>query len=174
MPASKKPRKKYRQKYSATVNPLAYVLSGFKPLTTDSKTKLGTINHGSMVALVNGTAVRNDWDNICVLINMSVVMSEMVFQEAYLDDLKLAMLAHAHCGRRLNTHGKFGYSGEEINAVNFAMEIHDQQLEQITVAELEATHKEVARRIRQGNIAHSIKEQTNEQSSNVAESAAAS
>jgi hypothetical protein len=71
------------------------------------------------------------------------------------------MKAHAESGRRYLNIGKFGYSGQELNAVNIGMDIHDAQLELATVETLEKAHIEVAARIRRGQTHYFVEGKTN-------------
>lgn len=149
------------QKY-LKINPMAYLLTGMSRLSSKTVTTLKTINHGSMVALTNGTADKSDWDNITTVLNMGVVLSENVFHRAHLQDFKDAQVAHVSCGRRLEKHGKFGYTGPELEIVNHAMNIHDAQLDVSTVGEVEDAHREVYKRLTNGKIDYTVKEKSDE------------
>lgn len=159
MAANKKPRKKYRPK-GVIPDPISYVVSGLQPLASSDKLRLGIINHGSMQRLVTGKADREDWQNICTLLNVCVVMAEQGIGEEFISDIKNAMLAHATCGKRLVKHGKLGYTGEELNLVNTAIEIHDQQLALATVQQMELAHKEVYKRLLNKHIYVSVRDES--------------
>ncbi|NVN99267.1 MAG: hypothetical protein HXX17_08085 [Geobacteraceae bacterium] len=113
-------------------------------------TKLQIINHGAMNAMVTGKATKQDWDVVCTALNMAAVLADGGLGSEYLEAIKAAMKAHAESGRRYLAIGKFGFSGQELNAVNIGMDIHDAQLELATVEMLEKAHIEVAARIRRG------------------------
>ncbi len=157
MPSNKRPAKKYKPK-PILANPVQYVVSGFKPVSPAAATKLKIINHGAMNALVRGTASKTDWDYVCTALNVAVVLAEMGIGDEYLEDIKQAMMAHAACGKRHYNGGRFGYTGEQLTAVNKALEIHDAQVDTATVAEMEKAHMEVHRRLTHKIIEHRVKE----------------
>jgi hypothetical protein len=140
------------------VNPVDYVVSGFKPITRESAVKLKLINHSAMLSLTNGTATKSDWDYICAALNVAVVLAEHGIGVEYFDDIKTAMMAHAACGKRYYNGGRFGYTGEQLTAVNKALEIHDAQVDIATVAEMERGHIEVAKRLADKHISYRVKE----------------
>lgn len=157
MSANKKPRKKYRPR-PVIVDPVSYVVDGFKLPEPDKVMKIRLLNHGAMTALVQGTATKNDWQYVCTALNVAIVLAENGVGEEYMLQIKEAMLAHAQCGKRLYTQGRAGYTGPQLTAVNLGVEIHDAQLEIATVAQMEKAHLEVAKRLRNKQIEFSVKE----------------
>jgi len=129
-------RSKYRPKPIIT-DPLNWVLNGFKTLEETELTRLGVMHHQALHAMTHGTGVWEDWNTICHMTNLAVALSQMVFGNAYLDDLKEAMVAHARCGRRHLDGKSLAYTGPELQAINTAAEIITEQLRLATRAELE-------------------------------------
>lgn len=154
MPSNRKPLKKHRPR--SLKNPLEYVLSGLKPIESKELLKIRILNHGALRSLTNGTATKKDWDYVCAYLNIMTVLAEAGLGSEYLDTVNSAMVAHAQCGKRLLSQGKFGYTGPELSLVNLALEVHEAQLEVITVAELEKAHVEVAKRLELGKIKHKV------------------
>jgi hypothetical protein len=157
MPSNKKPRKKYKPR-PVIADPVAFVVGGMQQITPENTLRLKLINHGSMKALTDGSATKTEWDYICTALNVTVVMAEMGLGDDYMDDIKAAMLAHAQCGKRLYQGGRLGYTGEQLTAVNKALEIHDAQIDIATVAELEKAHMEVQKRLNNKKISYRVKE----------------
>jgi hypothetical protein len=164
MAANKKPRKKYVPKRNLT-NPLAFVLEGVKPLEHDRRTTLRIINHAALAALVRGEGSHDDWQQVCSAINMAIAFAEMGLGTDYIPEIRQAMRAHAECGSRLHRHGKFGYSGTELQAVNLVMDVHDAQLEEAAVQQIETAGRIVKESIRRKNFYVSVKEIVNERPS---------
>lgn len=147
MAANKKPRKKYKPK-PILQNPVAFVVEGMQPADPGLVLMARLKNHSALKALVSGTATQADWQFVCNALNCSVVLAEALHLcEEYLDEIKAGMLAHALCGRRAKTHGSFGYTGEQLTAVNTAIEIHDDQLAMATVKQMESAAAEVQHRL---------------------------
>jgi len=157
MPSNKKPRKKYKPK-PVMLDPVGYVVGGMKPIAAENTLRLKLINHGSMKALTDGSATRTDWDYICTALNVAVVLAEYGVGDDYIEQIRAAMLAHAQCGKRMYNGGRLGYTGEQLTAVNLALEVHDAQIDTATVAEMERAHIEVQKRLNNKHIKYRVKE----------------
>lgn len=118
-------------------DPLNYVLAGFKPISEKHQQTVAAMHHSALESLTHGTAKWSDWDVVRNMINTAVALSQTVYGNAYLDDLKAAMVAHAKCGRRFLDGKSLGYTGEELQAINTAVEIVTEQFRLSTVAEIE-------------------------------------
>lgn len=159
-------RKRTRRKVYEPVNPLALVMTRLSKLTREEINKLQAINHAAMHSLVHGNGTHDDWQIITSALNMCVVMDDMVYALSYSDELAAAIEAHAECGVRFKLTGKLGYTGVQLNAVNLALEIHDRQLEQATVAEIEDAINEVNKRCKDPNKRSTVMSRVIKQSSN--------
>ena len=146
MPTAKKPKKKYKPKPVLQDN-LGYVLTGVRPIEQSKLVNLKLKNHMALKAMTSGSAHRDDWQVLCAAFNMAAVLCDQSVGTEYLQLVKDGMKAHASCRRRFDVVGKLGYSGVELNAVNTAMEVHDAQLEAITVIQVEDAVREVNRRL---------------------------
>lgn len=136
MPNTKKPRKKYRPK-TVRLDNTTHVLQGMSLLAPSTIADVQLHNHSSMLALTQGNGTMGDWQRVTGALNMAVVLDEQTFQSAYHDDLLAALKAHGRCGVRAFKGGKYGYSGPDLTAVNYAFEIHNEQLKRCTVGEME-------------------------------------
>lgn len=144
MPASAKPRKRYRP--GAAVNKARLARLGKQPVS-ETCDAVRFRNHEALTALVSGTAGKREWADVAEAINVAIVLCETLYEEPLQRAMLLrAAVAHARCGARFLNQNKYGYSGEELVAVNTAMEVHDAQLADITFAELCRAHAEVKRR----------------------------
>jgi hypothetical protein len=132
------------------VNPVAYVIEGLTPVKDydsyliDLKIK----NHGAMTALTQGRA---DKDQISFLINMSnaaEALCIMGFKQEYVELILEGSDALLEVGRRGAKTGSFVLKAEEMNALNLLMQIHDEQLELITVKDMEKANEIVLRELR--------------------------
>jgi len=159
MGTNKKPAKKYRPR-QVIQDPLKYVLSGFDSVTANDQLRLKIINHGAMARLNDGAATRQEWDEVCAALNMAQAMAEQGLGAEYLSDINAAMAAHASAGRRSIRWAKMRYEGAELDTVNAAIDVFDAQLEAATVWDVERAHIEVAKRIRNKQFEHKVKETT--------------
>lgn len=152
MGTTKKPRKKYRPKPMLS-NPLGYVLESMVPLRdhdfpmTDLKIK----NHMAMTMLTQGTAKKDDMDKLVALSNVTEALWELGFGKEYRNvcvDGRYAILSIIN---RATKHSKFTPTGPEITMLNTLMELHDAQMEIITVKDMEKALDIVRTKIRTGN-----------------------
>lgn len=138
MGTTKKPRKKYRPK-PVLQNPVGYVLESMVPIRShdfplvDLKIK----NHMAMTMLLQGKAKKDDMDKLIALSNMSEALWELGFGKEYQNvcvDGRYAILSIVN---RATKHGRFTPTGPEITMLNTLMELHDAQMEVITVKDME-------------------------------------
>jgi hypothetical protein len=134
-------RKKSSYKPRAIIaDTLSYVKSGMKPLTSigDEAVKLQVKNHDALNNIRMGTGTRADVDTVLTAMNIAEAMAkEAKLGIDWLDELEQAQDAVASMGERGLATGRFVFRGPELTKINLAMEVHDLQLANCTVAELE-------------------------------------
>ena len=133
-----KKKSKYRPK-GLLINPLQYVLESLKPVKhhdsylIDLKIK----NHGAMDALTKGVAVRSDMDVLINMVNVVEALYRLGFGEDYGAEIRQGLDAlHAVGSRGIET-GRFILKAHEMSHLNLVMELHDAQMEVITVKDME-------------------------------------
>lgn len=162
MPASKKPRKKYRPG-AVIANPIAFVMSGIKRATDDQILAVKTINHGAVDALVKGTGSREDWNYLNNAVNMALVLAEAStiggYGHEYWTLLNEAQKALGNIGRRFLKWRKWQVLEPETRLLGVAMDVHHAQIEAATVKDIERAQGEVNRRVRDKNKRHRVIDQ---------------
>ena len=131
-------RSKYRPK-KVLVNPVWYVLEGMTPVVKHDSflIDLKIKNHLSMSSLTQGKATREDMDKLINMANIAEALYRLGFGADYKDVLQegsSALLAIARRGAETN---RFVLWGAEMKALNTLMELHDAQMEVITVKDME-------------------------------------
>ena len=147
MPKTKKPRKAYRPR-PVIANPVGYVIEGMTRISTEEVIRMLATNHDAMVRLTKGQGSVDDWRVVTGALNMAAVLDEQVYDCAYQDELSEALRAHGRCGVRRWNGGNFGYTGPDLQRVNFALSVHDEQMAKATVGEIERALAESERRSR--------------------------
>ena len=133
-----KKRSKYRPK-GKLINPVAYVLESLKPVRyhdsylVDLKIK----NHGSMDALTKGNAGRTEIDLLINMGNTTEALYRLGFGEDYGDVVEQGLDALHEVGSRGVQTGRFILKAHEMSHLNLLMELHDAQMEVITVKDME-------------------------------------
>lgn len=121
------------------LNTMAYVVESLTPVKehdsylVDVKIK----NHGAMTALTQGNA---DRDQMQFLINMSNNAESLCIMGIKKQDMELVIEgsdALFEVGRRGAETGRFVLRAHEMNSINLLMQIHDKQLELVTVKQMQ-------------------------------------
>lgn len=149
MPASKKPRKAYRPK-ARLVNPMEYVLEGFAPVASAGSylTDLKVHNHMAMADLMRGEAKKKQMDTLIAMSNICEALQRMGHGEEYKDVTVEGRFALLSVIFRAVERLKFIPTGTEINQLNLLMELHDAQMDTITVRDMEKAIQLAQRELR--------------------------
>lgn len=131
-------RSSYRPK-GVLINPLAYVLEGLKPLREHDSTliDLKIKNHAAMESLTKGRAVRSDMDILINMVNVVEALYRLGFGEDYGDVVQQGLDALHEVGKRGVQTGRFILKAQEMSHLNTIMELHDAQMEIITIKDME-------------------------------------
>ena len=136
MAGNKRPAKKYRPK-GVRLDIVGYVCRGLVPLHDSLRINLLTKIHDAMVEITQGRGTKAHWVLGADALNMAQILDEQVFAAAYEEKFRLAHAAHAACGMRFVGGKTMLYTGEELQYVNFALEVHEEQLSKATLGEVE-------------------------------------
>lgn len=143
-------RSKYRPK-PMLQNPLGYVLESLTPIAKMDKyfIELKIKNHMALANLTKGVAVRHDIDSLIQSVNMVEALYRLGFGREYFTEVRAGLDALHAVGVRGVETGRFVLKSDEMNALNVAMELHDAQLEVITLKDMENAIKLVNEELRQ-------------------------
>jgi hypothetical protein len=132
-----KKRSKYKPK-GVRLDNMAWVQSGLKRVDEVSASATIKIrNHDAMNTLRLGSATRAEIDIIINALNIAEALAQRGVGSDWMPELRAAQDALYTLARRGLT-SRFIVRGDELTALNLAMEIHDAQLETVTVRQLEA------------------------------------
>lgn len=131
-----------------------YVLSGFSKMANNpAAVDLRIKNHSSLKAIIEGRATRDDVDLMIAALNVTEALAKQNNAlggdwQTEIQAAQEALLTMTRRGIRLGD--RFIFKAQELTAVNLAMEIHDAQIDQCTVAQLESALDLVQKTIRNG------------------------
>lgn len=150
-------RSKYKPR-AVLANPVAYVLEGLTPVAAHDSylVDLKIKNHGAMAALTRGQATRADMDILIAMSNMIEALWTLGFGKDYTEIMCAGQAALIEVGRRGLTSGKFILRASEMTALNELMELHDAQMDVVTVGDIERGIAVIRKREAAGKI-HRIK-----------------
>lgn len=142
-------RSKYRPK-PIIADTMTWVRAGMKRVDEVSASATIKIrNHDAMNTLRLGAATRLQIDTIIDAMNIAEALAKRGFGSDWLPELQDAQDKLLGLARRGVANGfRFIVRGDELTALNMAMEIHDAQLEVVTVKELETAMHDVMENLR--------------------------
>jgi hypothetical protein len=141
-------RSKYKPK-GVRLDALNWVLSGLKPVSQvgDALVILKAKNHSALTEVVQGRGNRDQIDVLIAALNMCEAYAIHGKGKDWLPEINEAQDALYEMAQRGIDTEKFLFRGLEMQAVNLAMEIHDAQLEESTVKQLEDMSNFVTKQI---------------------------
>ena len=117
---------------------MAFVQAGIRSFEAlPAGTTLRVKNHDALNNLRMGIANRADMDMLIAASNIAEAMRRMGKGTDWTDELKAGHDALLAVARRGVTSMHFVMTGQELQALNLLMEIHDAQLDSCTVQEVE-------------------------------------
>jgi hypothetical protein len=144
-------RSKYKPK---GINPdnISYVLSGFRKVATlpVAGIKLLTRNHSALEEILHGRGTHEHVDVLIAAMNMCETLAHMGIGEDWIPEILKAQQAIYNLAQRGISGKKFVFTGPEMSIVKQMMELHDRQLEECTVAQMEKALDVVSEFIRLG------------------------
>jgi hypothetical protein len=130
---------------------MGYVMESMTPIAAMDKyfIELKIKNHLALTRLTKGEADRTDIDTLIASTNVTEALYRLGFGREYGDVVKDGLDALRDVGRRGVESGRFVLKSAEMNALNLVMELHDAQLEIITLRDMEKAIELVKEEFRQ-------------------------
>lgn len=150
-------KSKYRPK-GVIIDTMRWVQAGMKKVDAiGAATTLKIRNYDAMNNLRTGTAERRDIDAIIDAMNVAEALAKRGAGGDWLAEIQDAQDNLLVLARRGVAAGnKFIVRGEELKALNLGMQIHDAQLEAVTVRELELAMQDVLENLRLKKMRHIV------------------
>ena len=143
-------RSKYRPK-GVIMNTMAFVVESLTPVTKHDTylVDLKIRNHMALTNLTQGKATRADMDDLIAMGNVTEALSRLGFGKEH-GDITMGGLDALHSvGKRGAESGRFILRSEEMRALNTLMDLHDAQMDVITIKDMERGLKLVNEEFRQ-------------------------
>ena len=132
-------RSKYRPKH-VLLNPMGFVMEGMSPVASHKSFMLDLKikNHGALETLTKGLAKHTDIDVLIAMVNMTEAFARLGFGNDYSDVVRDGLQALRDVGKRGVVTGSFVLKAQEMNALNSVMELHDAQMDVVTLKDMDA------------------------------------
>jgi hypothetical protein len=133
------------------MNPMAYVIESMTPVTKHDTylVDLKIRNHMALTNLTQGKATRADMDDLIAMGNVTEALSRLGFGKEHGDITQDGLNALHAVGKRGVESGRFILRSEEMRALNTLMDLHDAQMDVITIKDMERGLKLVEEEFRQ-------------------------
>jgi len=144
-------RSKYRPK-GVLRNTIGYVMDGLAPMTEHAE-QLLTLrlkNHAAMVELLQGRATPAHMGMLITMYNVTEALHKLGFGAEYKDEVTVGRETLINIVQRSHKIGRYTPTGAEIAALNQLMELHDAQMDVITVRDMDTALKLAAKEIASG------------------------
>lgn len=106
--------------------------------------------------LKQGDAPASDFERLAAVLNVGLIRAESIAPEV-VDAMKEAIEALLHCHGLHERHGRWGFTGPGIQAMNEALELYEQILAKSSPNQMEAAVRESYRRMVAGQF-HAVNE----------------
>ena len=143
-----KKRSKYRPR-RVLLNTMAFVQESLTPVAKHDNYLLDMkiVNSMAMASLMKGTATKRDMDVLVAMSNIVEALYELGFGRQYQDVATEGRYAILSIVYRAVERLRFVPTGEDIKRLNTLMELHDAQMDVITIADMERAIALAKRRI---------------------------
>jgi hypothetical protein len=150
-------RSKYRPK-GVRLDNMTWVQAGLKKVDAiGAGTTLKIRNHDAMNNIRKGTATRVEIDAVIDAFNIAEALARRGMGADWAVEIRAAQDALLELARRGVERGfQFTVKAEELTAMNLGMEIHDAQLDAVTVRELETAMNDVMENLRNKRMRHIV------------------
>lgn len=146
-----KRNKKYGGPKYVARNPMLTFFGGMSGQHAEHLQRTKLINHAALANLARGAGDKEDWERLVGAVNHAIIMCEQGIGLEFRDHMIAARVALTECGKRAYRNElRFVFTGDELKALNEAMDCHDAQLENVRAIDVDRAANEVQRRLRHG------------------------
>lgn len=142
-------RSKYRPK-GVLPDPIKWVMAGLQKVDKiGAGTTLKIRNHDAMNNIRLGVGTRRDVDSVIDAMNVAEALAKRGVGADWAPEIRQAQDSLLTLAKRgVENNFRFIVKAEELNALNLGMEVHDAQLDAVTVRELELAMADVMENLR--------------------------
>ncbi len=143
-------RSKYRPK-GVRLDCMGYVKAGFQPVRAAPKNEVISItNYSSLDAICFGKGTKEDVLALIHAVNLAEALVLMDVGTDYKDEIRAGSNAVQELSKRYIQTQKVVFKADEMQSVRRLLEIHEAQLDAITVAEIEKANALVVKEVKSG------------------------
>jgi hypothetical protein len=122
------------------------------PLADDQVRDLAIAYRVSLQALLRGKGTKQAWSTLACSFNIALLLAEYGISANAIQTIKLAQDALMRARERANRTGTWAFDGEGAKVILATANIHDEQLDVATKAQIMTAFVEVNRRVMVGEV----------------------
>ena len=122
------------------------------PLSFEQARDLNLAYRVSLQALLRGSGTEQAWSTLAVAFNITLLLAENGIRQNSIETIKLAQLALMRAHERAKRTGQWAFDGDGARVILATANIHDQQLDLASKAQIMAALVEVNRRVMVGEV----------------------
>ena len=133
-------------------NTVGFVMDGFSLMSEHSEQllTLRVKNHGAMVALTQGKAQTPQIATLISMYNVTEALVKMGIGKEFMESMDTSRAAIISIVKRNHKINKYVATGDEMKALNELIDLHDAQMDVVSVKEMDAAIKLAQREINAG------------------------
>lgn len=151
---TKKRSKCHQRRRQIDVSPLSafITIASRRTLSEERAMALSIPIHSAMVAMTKGDSSITDYETIAVALNFAAMLAEMGIGANGMPAFVKALELIYACSLRCEKSGVWRFTGEELGAINKAIELHDLQLTACSQTDLENAQKRILAHVQRGEV----------------------
>lgn len=153
-----KPRNKKYVPKKVLHNPMTLIMSGLKRIPYEMSVVLKIRKHYAISSLVQGTLNKEHFQSLIEMVNMTIILLEFHSEGYYLPALFIARDSLKDIGLGYKATGEFSANQVQLASIKLAIVVHEVQLDELRVVDIENAYEEIFRRLRTGHNIVKIKE----------------
>jgi hypothetical protein len=139
------------KRHVANAQAVGNVIANSLPTSPSEVQRIMVAIRLSYERLKTGAGTQDDLGRVGATINVGVIRAEVI-DEQLVDAFKAAGEALLACARIHQRHGKYGFHGQDLLAMNAAMDLYEQLLSLSSPNQMHEAAREGERRIAAGDI----------------------
>ena len=145
-------RKHTHRKYRpADPTSWAYAIARNADMDQAHATKIVNLIRIAYQRMREGNGTDEDFDRLAAALNVSLMRAEKIGQPV-VDGINAGLHALMAADRRNGEHGKYGFSGEDILAMNAAVDLYEDLVRKSSPRQMQEALNEAAKRMRRGEV----------------------
>lgn len=146
-------RSKYRPREASNFSVFRAIVGVQRVASTgDDAVRLMAVNHSAFDEIAKGRGTQEHFGVLINVLNMAEVLAAWGHGKDWMPEIKAGQQALVELGTRSAQMGRYTFKAAEMSAIKLVLQVHDAQLEQVTVNEFDRAIQYVHQQIVSKNV----------------------